>query len=69
MIDLKATNDDVNAVSRAEVAQVCVGALLDPHALNKSFYVSKRDKGKISVADESMSAKFEALPVDQVLKP
>jgi len=52
------------AVSRADVAQVCVSALLDPHALNKSFYVTK--KKVASSQDEDMSAKFAALPIDEI---
>jgi hypothetical protein len=67
-IDLKSTNNDVKAVSRAEVAQVCVSALLDPNALNKSFYVSKRAKKTASVLDESISAKFQALPADTTVQ-
>jgi hypothetical protein len=57
------TNEGVNLVSRSEVAQVCVSALLDPNALNKSFYVSKKVKGNI---DETISAKFASLPPDPV---
>ena len=64
-IDLKASNDDVTAVSRAEVAQIAVSALMDPNALNKSFYISKR-AGKATVRDEDISAKFSALPADAV---
>ena len=52
------------AVSRADVAQVCVSAILDPHALNKSFYVTKKNVG--SEKDEDMSAKFAALPMDEI---
>jgi len=52
------------AVSRADVAQVCVSALLDPHALNKSFYVTQ--KKVASSQDEDMSAKFAALPIDEI---
>lgn len=63
-IDLKSSNDDIGPVSRADVAQVCVSALLDPNALNKSFYVSKKSGGTRS--DEDMSAKFSALPKDSI---
>lgn len=48
-------------VSRAEAAQVCVSALLDPHALNKSVYIGKQ---KGTARDEDISAKFAALPSD-----
>mmetsp|Transcript_33172 Transcript_33172/g.66922 ORF Transcript_33172/g.66922 Transcript_33172/m.66922 type:complete len:87 (-) Transcript_33172:1485-1745(-) len=37
----KQTNEGVASVSRADVAQVCVNALLDPEASNVSFYLSK----------------------------
>jgi hypothetical protein len=55
-------------VSRAEVAQVCVSALLDPAALNKSVYMTKR-VGRSGSArpvwdDEDISAKFDAIPSD-----
>ncbi|CAB9524265.1 expressed unknown protein [Seminavis robusta] len=63
-IELKSSNDDINDVSRAEVAQVIVGSLLDPNALNKSFYVSKRVKGSSKNIDETMSAKFLSLATD-----
>jgi putative NADH-flavin reductase len=53
-------------VSRDEVAQICVNALLDPSALNKSFYVSKK-KGQATRADEDISAKFKALAADTVV--
>ena len=48
-------------VSRAEVAQVCVGALLDPNALNKSIYMSKK---RSNTLDEDFSEKFLSLPAD-----
>jgi hypothetical protein len=48
-------------VSRDEAAQVCVGALLDPNALNKSVYMSKK---KSSNLEEDISAKFLSLPSD-----
>jgi hypothetical protein len=60
------SNENIQAVSRAEAAQVCVSALLDPNALNKSFYVSKKDKKSIKSIDDDISAKFQALPVDHV---
>ena len=37
----KQNNEDVAPVSRADVSQVCVSALLDPDASNVSFYLSK----------------------------
>ena len=64
-IDLSPLNEDVEPVSRAEVAQVCVSALLDPSALNKSFYVTKK-KSAVRPTDEDMKAKFKALPADVV---
>lgn len=60
-IDLSSTNSNISPVSRAEAAQVCVSALLDPHALNKSVYIGKR---KGTASDEDISAKFAALPND-----
>jgi len=63
-IDLKSTNEDLTPVSRSELAQVCVSALLDPEALNKSFYISKKKGG--SAADEDISSKFAALPRDEI---
>jgi hypothetical protein len=54
-------------VSRVEAAQVCVGALLDPSALNKSVYMGKLQKGKrSSSSDENVSSKFDILPTDAV---
>ena len=62
---MKSNDEDVLPVSRDEVAQVCVGALLDPNALNKSFYMGKRQRGqRSSSVDENMSTKFAALPTD-----
>lgn len=55
------SNKQMSPVSRAEVAQVCVGALLDPNALNKSVYMSKK---KSSVIEEDISKKFEAVKSD-----
>ena len=39
------TDDNFGAVSRADVARVCVSALLDPDASNVSFYLSKARDG------------------------
>ena len=64
-IELKSVNDEVIAVSRADVAQVCACALLDSNALNKSFYMSKtKNKPKNVNADEDISLKFADLPTD-----
>lgn len=67
-IDLRSepTEGELVAVSRDEVAQVIVSALLDPNALNKSFYVGKK-KGKSRSVDEDFSAKFAALPTDAIV--
>ena len=54
----------MSPVSRAEVAQVCVGALLDPNALNKSVYVSK--KRSRAIDDEDISKKFAAVSSDSL---
>lgn len=64
-IHLTSTEEGVKPVSRAEVAQVCVSALLDPNALNKSFYVSNNDSSP-STFNETISAKFSALHKDPV---
>jgi len=61
-IDLRKSNHQMSPVSRAEVAQVCVGALLDPNALNKSVYISK--KRSTAIDDEDMSKKFAAVTSD-----
>lgn len=65
-IELKTSNDVVIPVARDEVAQVCVSALLDPSALNKSFYVSKKG-GKSYRMDENIHSKFDSLPTDSVI--
>lgn len=65
-IDLKASSDGITDVSRAEVAQVAVSALMDPKALNKSVYMSKK-AGKDSASDEDLSAKFSVLPADDAV--
>lgn len=65
-IDLVSSNANVQPVSRAEVAQVCVSALLDPHALNKSLYISKKS-GQSTRKDEDISFKFSALPADTIV--
>jgi len=78
-IDLVSTNNDdgnsngngnnpIVPVSRAEVAQVCVSALLDTAALNKIVYMTKKKVvGKNVLDEEDISAKFEGIPSDVVL--
>ena len=64
-IDLRPNNDDMTAVSRAEVAQVCAEALLDPNALNKSLYMSKAKRKSNDLSrEEDMSSKFAVVPPD-----
>lgn len=64
-IDLKQSNDEMMAVSRAEVAQVCAEALLDPNALNKSLYMSKaKRKSQDLQREEDLSSKFAVVPPD-----
>ena len=55
---------DDSLVSRDEAALVCVSALLDPDALNKSFYMRKRDAPNRAGDDE---VTFASLPLDQVV--
>ena len=69
-IDLVQSNSETNIVpvSRAEVAQVCVSALLDPCALNKCVYMTKKSvAGKNVLDEEDISAKFEGIPTDVIL--
>jgi hypothetical protein len=64
-IDLVTTNTNIVPVSRAEVAQVCVSALMDPCALNKSVYMTKKKSVRGNVwEEEDISAKFEVIPND-----
>lgn len=63
-IDLKGSNRNMLPVSRADAAQVCVSALLDPNALNKSVYMTKK---RSSSMDEDFSAKFLSVKADDVL--
>lgn len=64
-IDLKQSNDEMTAVSRAEVAQVCAEALLDPNALNKSFYMgTAKRKSQDLTREEDLSSKFAVVPPD-----
>lgn len=66
-LELRSDNESVTAVSRTEVAEVCVSALLDPNALNKSFYVTKMRGKHATSVDESLSKKFAALLADTVV--
>jgi len=68
-IDLVKSNSETSIVpvSRAEVAQVCVSALLDPCALNKCVYMTKKTvAGKNVLDEENISAKFEGIPTDVI---
>ena len=60
-IQLKQSNDSLTAVSRAEVAAVCVSALIDPHARNVCFYISKAKETRVMSIDEKISTQFESL--------
>ena len=51
------------AISRADIAHICVQALLDPNALNKSFNVHRRDTTSL-LSKESISNKLAAIPTD-----
>ena len=51
-------------VSKTSVAQVCARAVMDPKALNKSFYLSGRSRSDQS---DDWSEKFGALPADPTL--
>jgi len=65
-IQLQQTNDSLTPVSRAEVADVCVSALLDQNACNTCFYMTKAKPGQISVKiDEKMHEKFMHLRPDE----
>jgi len=63
-IDLVPTNANLVPVSRAEVAQVCVSALMDPSALNKSVYMTKKKVVGNVWDEEDISIKFESIPSD-----
>jgi len=54
-------------VTQDQVAQVCVSALLDPGALNKSFYL--RSKQSSPNDDNNLSEQFQSLPKDPVALP
>lgn len=53
-------DDHIAPVSRADVAQVCVSALLDPNALNKCVYMTKK-KSTNFLVEEDISSKFLSL--------
>jgi hypothetical protein len=58
---------NMEPISRADVAQVCVQALLDPNALNKSFYVSKAKSVKVGpIGRDGLSSQFAVLLTDLV---
>ena len=65
MFLLVQSNEDVTEVSRADVAQVCASAILDPNALNKSFYISKSKTKMTAVMDENFSVQLSGLPTDR----
>ncbi|KAG7346910.1 NADPH-binding protein [Nitzschia inconspicua] len=65
-IDLVQSNTNLVPVSRSEVAQVCVSALMDPAALNKSVYMTKKKSVSNVWDEEDISAKFVAIPNDPV---
>jgi hypothetical protein len=44
-----------------------VSALLDPNALNKSFYMGKKKGQKSSSKDEDMASKFGQLSADAIV--
>jgi hypothetical protein len=56
--------NELVAISRADIAQICVQALLDPNALNKSFYVHRTEKAASTLED--LTSKFASLPTDTV---
>jgi uncharacterized protein YbjT (DUF2867 family) len=60
----KGSNDVL--LSRSDVADVCVGALLDPNALNKSFYIKKThavsaDIKSFASLENGLSQKFSKI--------
>jgi len=62
-LQLKQSNDNLAPVSRAEVAAVCVSALLDPNAVNTCFYLSKGKSGGLNVDSDrgAFSKQFSML--------
>jgi len=58
-VQLQQSNADLTPVSRAEVADVCASALLNPNARNVCFYVTKTKPGERSLGiDEKASKQF-----------
>jgi hypothetical protein len=60
---LPSSSSSLETLSRLDVAEVCVAALLDPYALNKSIYLS-RNSGIVTTVDEDISMKFASIPAD-----
>jgi len=61
-VTIKQSNKDLTPVSRAEVADVCVSALLNPNARNTCFYMTKAKPGERSLdIDEKTSTQFVTL--------
>ena len=54
------SNRNLAAVSRQEVAAVCVSALLNPKARNVSFYITKANSASRNI-DDRISYQFESL--------
>ena len=57
---LETSKDKLMALSRAEVAAVCVSALLDPNARNTSFYLTKSKSGgaRLDSREDAFSKKY-----------
>ena len=72
------SGDTSSVVTHDQVAQVCVSALLDPNALNKSFYIRQKNQRSnddtdnkitntaIDDSNNALSNQFKALPQDPV---
>ena len=60
---LHQSGNELMPVSRAEVADVCVSALLDPNASNLCFYVSKAKAGidPVDILQVEKVSKFKGL--------
>ena len=65
-IALVSDNESATKVTQDQVAQICVSALLDPGALNKSFYAKST---KANPDGSNLSSQFESLPKDPVALP
>ncbi len=59
-VRLNQSGTEITSVSRAEVADVCVSALLDPNASNLCFYVSKGDP-PVDILQVEKTSKFDGL--------